>query len=1728
MASVQPDRRCRTKKGAFFRALTLNLGDSYSGDGFVNENQVDPLSDGTTKYRPTPAYRKMLHNRIVQSVVACILVGLLLYASYVARYHPDPQGTIVLGQTSVFTDSDAALRILVRDCTNSLPITGAQVRLTIEGRGISRQLGKFVTGQDGSVSDAVHIPDIPPGTYNLIIDSQSRIGKDHIVRPITVKRDYQVYLTTDKPVYQPGQTVHMRALVLDRMSLKPSVNHPIQFEVLDAKGNKVFKSNLTCSRYGLASCDFKLAREVNLGPYQIWVNADDVRSTKTVTVARYVLPKFKIDVATDKPFYLPSETISGSIKAHYFFGKPVVNAHIEVTGRTVFESPTDIFKITGTTNTTGQFTFSQDLSSSFVGRSLVSKNASLDIQVTVKDSTGHEEITVAQRPVAQEAINIHVFPEGSELIRGVENILYVLTAYPNGQPAICELDINGQIHTSDETGIAVFKTRVDTPFLSLRIKATDRAGQTGALDDRERLWARDGLLLRTDKAVYKVGETLRAIVLSTVRTDTVFVDVIRNGQTVLTQTLSVHDGQAELAVDLPQDLCGTLKVNAYAILSESKTMMDAYDGLSESKAVMDSRLVHVRRTNELQIETSLDKTSHKPGETATLDLKVTDNDGTPTVAALSLAAVDEAVFYVCENRPGLMEQFFYADKVLLWPAYQIAFAVSPTKLLSGQEKYQNLARVLFSAEAQATDWSELMWMPDADEDPAYWSTAAYEAYRRADYTLQAESNSEKLTQARVFWHRHVKVPLFVLLILGTLAVPLIMLIYLAHSIFGLLNVMTSEAMTEQATTQSSGTKHVYLFAVLALFPIVAYLTALVVQGLQGHDYGDFFDNGLHYVGVLVVALPAVAIVMFPRVLHFAPGLSRRSNKLRVQGLVFALIFGALVLLVLHYVVRATMKEVADTFVSLAVVSSFLLTFVLCLAASTTARKMSGKFYASLGKIGRFIMIVAIAETVVLHVWVLPVPLHLMTRSIKKTFRSPIPRFFSNRRFAGYGGMGGYGGYGTAMSGMGHLQPEAPPRIREYFPETLLWQPELITDQRGRARLNVPLADSITAWKMNIDAVSSTGQLGSSEVDIPVFQEFFVDVDLPVALTRNDEVSVPVMCYNYLQQPQTIQLALQRASWCEVQGPSSQRVELAPNDVKSVMFLIKALTVGTHELVVSAQGASISDAVQHSIDVHPDGVEVLDLQSGVLSQSADHSFYVPPASIPNSQKLLLNLYPSTFSEVIEGLESIFHMPYGCFEQTSSVTYPNVMALLYMKRTGQITPEIEAKAREFIAAGYQRLLTFEVDEGGFDWFGRPPAKEKLTAYGILQLTDMSKVHNVDPAVVERASCWLLASQNPDGSWLDSHDSWTQKNDQAHLADTAYITWALSEAGIRGRKLDNALAFLHQCVGEKNEPYVVALAANAFLANDPNDPFGIQLTERLSSQFQIQGNSAYIRSSGVGAMNSRGRCLDIETTALSAVAIMRVNPYADTVRKALTWLYEQKDRYGTWHSTQATVLAMKALTAGTNVAASGGESTTIEVVVNEQPALSMSLSAEQRDLLHTFDLTTYLRQGQNSIKLAQNRADALPYRFVGSYWVPQTTTKALSPKELEIQVDYDRERLAVDEILRCGVQITKRSDVPLNMAIIDLGIPPGFKVDPSAFKQLVASGVLARYELTANQCILYVRALGREEPLRFTYELKALYPVRAQTPSSSIYEYYQPENRDRTSLGAVVEIGPSLKKG
>ena len=124
-------------------------------------------------------------------------------------------------------------------------------------------------------------------------------------------------------------------------------------------------------------------------------------------------------------------------------------------------------------------------------------------------------------------------------------------------------------------------------------------------------------------------------------------------------------------------------------------------------------------------------------------------------------------------------------------------------------------------------------------------------------------------------------------------------------------------------------------------------------------------------------------------------------------------------------------------------------------------------------------------------------------------------------------------------------------LRQFLPETMYWNPEAIADAQGHWQIDLDLVHTITTWRLTALVSAQDGRMGLATAPIRVFQDFFVNIDLPLALTQGDEVSMPVAVYNYLETGQQVQLTPNGQEWFESLGEPPQVVDVAPGDVTVV-------------------------------------------------------------------------------------------------------------------------------------------------------------------------------------------------------------------------------------------------------------------------------------------------------------------------------------------------------------------------------------------------------------------------------------------------------------------------------------------------------------------------------------------------------------------------------------------------
>ena len=731
-------------------------------------------------------------------------------------------------------------------------------------------------------------------------------------------------------------------------------------------------------------------------------------------------------------------------------------------------------------------------------------------------------------------------------------------------------------------------------------------------------------------------------------------------------------------------------------------------------------------------------------------------------------------------------------------------------------------------------------------------------------------------------------------------------------------------------------------------------------------------------------------------------------------------------------------------------------------------------------------------------------------------------------------------------------PLSTPRLREYFPETLVWQPSLETDKQGRARLNFKLADNITTWKMLVIGSTEDGQVGVVEKEFKAFQPFFVEHDPPRVLTEGDEISLPVVVRNYLDRQQTVNLDIKPESWFTLLGPATKNVVVDAGDAARGTFDFRAIgSVKDGKQRITANGTDANDAIEKPVTVHPDGEEKSVTASDLISDQATLTFDVPTAALPNSATAELKIYPSLLAHVTESVEAIMSRPYGCGEQTISSTYPSLLWLKNYKRMGTLpgNSDLHIKAEKYLNAGYARLLNYRDESGGFTYWGRGEPDIALTAYALRFLSEASDLIAVDEDVIKQARAWLIKQQRGDGSWQAHSYYETSENQKRNAMMTAYVARVLSMTGetlkidgtsnkpgqqpfkVASPELKRAFDYLAVRANEIDEPYLIAAYALALI--EAHDfPGAAKLIAKLRTLAHEENGANYWSLETNTPFYGWGLAGRVETTALVVQALARMsesgalatasNAPDELINHGLLFLLRAKDRYGVWYSTQATINVLDTLLAflARDVNSADNISRTAEIFVNGHVAKSVDLPGPNRLVSPiTIDLSSFLQPGINRVEIKRARGSSpASAQAVATYYLPWRESiatqaanwRANGASGLRLVTKFDKTDARVSDEVNCHVEAERVGFNGYGMMLAEIGLPPGADVDRASLETAMKTSdwSINQYDVLPDRIVVYLwpRAGGT----KFDFKFKPRFGLKAQTAASTVYDYYNPEAR------------------
>jgi len=449
---------------------------------------------------------------------------------------------------------------------------------------------------------------------------------------------------------------------------------------------------------------------------------------------------------------------------------------------------------------------------------------------------------------------------------------------------------------------------------------------------------------------------------------------------------------------------------------------------------------------------------------------------------------------------------------------------------------------------------------------------------------------------------------------------------------------------------------------------------------------------------------------------------------------------------------------------------------------------------------------------------------------------------------------------------------------------------------------------------------------------------------------------------------------------------------------------------------------------------------------------------------------------------------------------------------LQATGKRDAEIEKRAMDFLSNGYKKLTTYESTGGGFEWFGASPGHEALSAYGLIQFYEMSKIKGatkVDKKMIERTLQFLEKRRNRDGTYQHKTGGYDGFRDVLQKVGNAYIAYALAEI-----EQPDVLAY-QQALAEalqSKDMYRMALMANAAIKQNRTEDYNklvAHFKEQLTSSSEI---NLKIESPIVFKIESsivRSSTAQLEAIALWAIALMRAeNPDNAIIERCMQYIASKKGSYG-YGSTQATALALKALTDyNLKYPVAKFSNANVTFTINGHQ-YNIPYDHNTKSTISNTDFLRHLRQGKNQVSVQfSDSTSLLPYSMIltGSSKLPSSSANC----PLELSMNLSQNRVKQNESVRLTIQLKNKRNEGQPMSMVVIGIPAGLAPQAWQLKELQEKGIFDFYEILKNQLVLYYREMGPKEVKTIPIDLKAEIPGIYTGTASSAYLYYTQEER------------------
>lgn len=300
-------------------------------------------------------------------------------------------------------------------------------------------------------------------------------------------------------------------------------------------------------------------------------------------------------------------------------------------------------------------------------------------------------------------------------------------------------------------------------------------------------------------------------------------------------------------------------------------------------------------------------------------------------------------------------------------------------------------------------------------------------------------------------------------------------------------------------------------------------------------------------------------------------------------------------------------------------------------------------------------------------------------------------------------------------------------VREKFEDTAFWRARIRTGDDGVARLEFPLPDNLTTWRLTGRGHDREGRVGEQRRTFLVTQDLIARIGKPRFMVEGDRLSLVGIVNSNTERGLGSVSALFRAD----------SISLKPEDKVAISLPAFGSVSNYYQFEVPGGKQSVTlefeakadrearDALRLHVPVKRRGITYRLFGTGDMGEN--RTVAVAPLGNTNDytfvpEELVISANPSPIIQMLRAAKFLSEYPYGCVEQTLNAFMPNLALQRMMGRKGYarfIDKKAKEKLLERASAGLARIQQLQNDDGTWGWWAGGRGNAFVTGYVLFSL-------------------------------------------------------------------------------------------------------------------------------------------------------------------------------------------------------------------------------------------------------------------------------------------------------------------------------------------------------------------------------------------------------------------------